>query len=338
MHTYHTHYDVSVVSDHLEVPGLGFLPVNAFVLHAAQPVVVDTGLGLPDRDFVAAVAEVIDPADVRWIWLTHPDRDHTGGLFALLDAAPKARVVTTFLGVGIMSCEHPLPLDRVYLLNPGQSLDAGDRRLAGFRPPLFDNPATVGILDTSTGVCLSSDCFGAPLPTAELAVAPDASAVSPAELRAGQLLWATVDSPWVHTVDPAKYAASFQTVREFGPSVVLSTHLPPVKGNVHGLFRTMLGAPQADVFTGPDQAALEAVLREFEPAARLTAVRTRWPGRRRAADRRGRCGGPACAATPCAASRRAVRSHIPPGCPRRWPLTWAWTSPECGSGAPSQPC
>jgi hypothetical protein len=142
MHTYHTHYDVSVVSDYLEVPGLGFLPVNAFVVHGAQPVVVDTGLGLPDRDFVAALAEVIDPADVRWIWLTHPDRDHTGGLFALLDAAPKARVVTTFLGVGIMSCERPLPMDRVYLLNPGQSLDVGDRRLTGFRPPLFDASAS----------------------------------------------------------------------------------------------------------------------------------------------------------------------------------------------------
>jgi glyoxylase-like metal-dependent hydrolase (beta-lactamase superfamily II) len=87
MHTYRASQDVSVLADYLEVPGLGFLPVNAFVIHAAQPVVVDTGLGLPDRDFVAALADVIDPADVAWIWLTHPDRDHTGGLFALLDAA-----------------------------------------------------------------------------------------------------------------------------------------------------------------------------------------------------------------------------------------------------------
>jgi flavorubredoxin len=101
MHIYRTHPEISVLGDYLEVPSLGFLPVNAFVIHAAQPVVVDTGLGLPDRDFVDSPAAVIDPADVRWIWLTHPDRDHTGGLFSLIDAAPQARVVTTFAGAGM---------------------------------------------------------------------------------------------------------------------------------------------------------------------------------------------------------------------------------------------
>lgn len=266
MRTYRAHPDVSVLSDDLEVPGLGFLPVNAFVIHAAQPVVVDTGLGLPDRDFVACLAEVIDPADVAWIWLTHPDRDHTGGLFALLDAAPRARVVTTFVGAGIMSTEHPLPMDRIFLLNPGQSLEAGDRRLTGFRPPLFDNPATVGILDTHTGICLSSDCFGAPLPTRALATAEDASAISPGDLRAAQLLWATVDSPWVHSVDPEKYAASFAPLRDFGPSAILSTHLPPVSADSETLFATLLDAPQAQAFSGPDQAALEAMLRDLQPA------------------------------------------------------------------------
>jgi hypothetical protein len=265
MHTHRDYPDVSVLRDHLEVPGLGFLAVNAFVIHAEQPVVVDTGLGLADRDFLASLASVVDPVDVRWIWLTHPDRDHTGGLFALLDAAPHARVVTTFAGAGIMSAERPLPLDRLYLLNPGQSLDVGDRRLTGFRPPLFDNPATVGVMDTSTGVCLSSDCFGAPLPTAELATAEDATAVNPDELRAAQLLWASVDSPWVHNVDPAKYAASFTPLRDFRPSAILSTHLPPVTRDSATLFTTLLDAPQATAFTGPDQAALEVMLRQFQP-------------------------------------------------------------------------
>jgi hypothetical protein len=153
--------DVTVLNDHAEVPGLGFLPVNAFVLRAEQPVVIDTGLSTADKDFVSALAEVLDPADVRWVWITHPDRDHTGGLWPLLEAAPAARLVTTFLGLGIMSLEWRVPLSRVFLLNPGQALDVGDRQLHCFRPPLFDSPSTTGFLDDRTGVLFSSDCFGA---------------------------------------------------------------------------------------------------------------------------------------------------------------------------------
>jgi hypothetical protein len=114
-------------------------------------------------------------------------------------------------------------------------------------------------------VCLSSDCFGGPMPTAELATAHDAAAVGEPDLRAAQLLWATVESPWVHSVDQAKFAASFQPLRGFGSSAIYSTHLPPAHGDGSPMFATLLDAPQAAVFTGPDQAALEAMLRTFEP-------------------------------------------------------------------------
>jgi len=64
--------DVTVLNDYAEVPGLGFLPVNAYVLHAEQPVVIDAGLSTVDKDFVSALAEVLDPADVRWHGLRTP--------------------------------------------------------------------------------------------------------------------------------------------------------------------------------------------------------------------------------------------------------------------------
>jgi len=257
---------ISALSDFLEVPGLGFLPVNAFVLEAAEPVVVDTGLGLPDRDFVAAVAEVLDPADVRWIWLTHPDRDHTGGLFALLEAAPQARLVSTFVGVGILSCETPVPIDRVFLLNPGQSLDVGDRVLQAFRPPLFDNPATVAFYDDRSRTCFSSDCFGAVMPSADLAGGADAAAMDADDLRASQLLWASVDSPWLAVVDRDRWLPSVGPLYEFAPETVLSTHLPPATGLLPQLLDTITSAPGLDPFVGPDQQALEAMLAGFEPA------------------------------------------------------------------------
>jgi hypothetical protein len=173
--------------------------------------------------------------------------------------------VTTFIGLGIMSCEWAIPLDRVFLLNAGQVLDVGDRRLRAFRPPLFDNPATTGFLDDRSGALFSSDCFGAPMPSAELATSADVRAVGDG-VRDLQLLWASVDSPWIHQVDPARFRATVDPIRAMTASAVFSTHLPPVPQPDDRLFDTVLLAPQTAPFVGPDQAALEALLATFEPA------------------------------------------------------------------------
>jgi flavorubredoxin len=257
--------DVTVLHDRAEIPGLGVLPVNSFVLHAEQPVVVDTGLSTATKDFVGQLGRVIDPADVRWIWLTHPDRDHTGGLFELLEAAPHAKLVSTFVGVGILSCQWEVPLDRVFLLNPGQDLHVGDRTLRCLRPPLFDSPVTTGFIDRKTGALFSSDCFGAPLPDDRQAGAESVQEIAPDDLRAAQLLWAAVDSPWARTVDRTGWRSTVAEFRALAPEAVFSTHLPPSVGVPETLWDTLLEAPDGPEFVGPDQAALEQLLAAFEP-------------------------------------------------------------------------
>ena len=101
--------DVVVLADSTEIPGLGHLPVNAFLLRGSQPLLVDTGLPTSSEAFLDSLWSACDPADLRWIWLTHPDRDHTGSLRQVLDAAPQARLITTFLGYGILSIDHDIP-------------------------------------------------------------------------------------------------------------------------------------------------------------------------------------------------------------------------------------
>ena len=270
MQIHRPHPDVTVLNDHLPVPTIGFLPINAFVLHAAEPVVVDTGVSLPDRGFMDLLGTVIDPKDVRWIWLTHPDRDHTGALFELLEAAPQAKVVTTFLSVGIMSTDRPLPMDRVHLINPGQTLDVGDRKLSAFRPPLFDSPATVGFFDPRSRTCVASDCFGGPMSTPDLAEGDDVRDVPADDLRSAQLLWATVDSPWIHVADKDAYLKTVEPLRAMDPQTILSSHLPPVVGGTAACLDMLSAAPMADPYVGPDQKALEEMLASFEPAAPAT--------------------------------------------------------------------
>jgi hypothetical protein len=252
--------DVSAIRDAVEIPGFGALPINAFVLHGQQPVLVDTGRPMERRAFLDALASAIDPKDIRWIWLTHPDRDHMGALFDVLDLAPEARLVTTFMAAGYMTVEFDVPMHRLYLLNPGQSLDIGDRKLHAFRPPLFDSPMTVGFYEDRNGTCFSSDCFGGLLSDAAAADADDIGALPADAVRGGQLAWAVGDSPWVLNVDRAKFAATYQHFRTYDPKRVLSTHLPPAEDKLDTLLGMLAEVPDQEELVEPDQAAMEQMM------------------------------------------------------------------------------
>ncbi len=255
--TYKAAPDIDVLTSSFPVPGFGLIPINAFVLHAAEPVLIDTGAVVESEDFMTALRSVIDPADLRWIWLTHTDFDHIGSLHRLLAENPQIRVITTFLGVGIMSLSAPLPMDRVYLVNPGQTISVGDRALKAVRPPAFDNPITTGLHDDRSGALFSADCFGALLAD----VPQSAEDLSDDELHQGQVFWATVDSPWLHAVDRALLAKSLNEFRELHPSLVLSSHLPAASGaSLERLLSSLEAVPAAAPFVGPDQAALEQML------------------------------------------------------------------------------
>jgi flavorubredoxin len=208
-------------------------------------------------EFITALRSVIDPADLKWLWLTHTDFDHIGSLPQLLTENPDLRVITTFLGVGIMSLFAPLPMDRVNLVNPGESIVVGDRTLTAIKPPAFDNPSTTGFRDDKSGAFFSSDCFGALLQ----AVPESASDLSADELRQGQVFWGTVDSPWLHKVDRGVFAKELNGIRGLDPSMVLSSHLPAAPGSMlESLLASLEAVPAAEPFVGPDQAALEAML------------------------------------------------------------------------------
>jgi flavorubredoxin len=252
--------DIEVLTSDFPIPGYGLVPINAFVIKGSEPILVDTGSAIESNEFMPALRKVIDPADLKWLWLTHTDFDHMGSLHQLLTENPKLRVITTFLGVGIMSLIDPLPMDRVYLLNPGEKLTAGNRTLTALRPPAFDNPSTTGFYDDKSGILFSSDCFGALLSK----VPQNAADLSDADLRDGQVFWATIDAPWLHKADQGIFAKELDIIRKMEPKMILSSHLPPAPGNMtEKLLASLATVPRAQPFVGPNQAALEQMLQKM---------------------------------------------------------------------------
>jgi flavorubredoxin len=260
--------DIYVLPSEFPAPGMGTLPVNAYVIKSSEPVLVDTGLHQDVDGFQRALESVIDPEEIKWLYLTHPDQDHVGSLSATMTRATQARLVTTYFGLGILSLSMQVPLDRVYFLNPGDRLDIGDRSISVVRPPTFDNPATTAFIESKSGALFSSDCFGALLPeTAEWATDIDQET-----LRQAQVLWATMDTPWIHRVDRSRFAEELNQVRQMQPELVLSAHLPPAKAITDWLLGSLAATPDSPEFVGPNQAALQAMLAEMTGAPASASV------------------------------------------------------------------
>lgn len=254
--------DVVVLPTHLDVPGVGTILVNSFVLMSAQPMLVDSGLGVDEAEFVEALRSVIDPAELKWIWLTHDDSDHTGSLQTVMGLAPEARLAVHGLGALRLSTCWPVPLDRVHALALGDRLDVGDRTLVALRPPTFDNPMSTGIFDESTRTLFSVDAFGAILPD----VTQDVNDVAESDLTGGMVAWTTFDSPWAHLTDRSRFEEVLDGVRRLDPERILPSHLPAASGRVDQFLKVVGSVPDADPFVAPDAATFAGI------AAQLGAV------------------------------------------------------------------
>ena len=248
------------------IPTVGNLPVNSYLIRGAEPTVIDTGITPEVPEFDVALREVIDPNDIRWIVVTHADRDHVGALGRLLTEAPNATVVASLVTFGVMSVgSEPIPPERAFLVRDGSTRDIGDRTLRAVRPPMFDNPGTLAFFDPRQNILFSADCFGAPFTTPDGALAEDVAAIPDDELEPAQLLWGSVDSPWAHYVEEPRFADNLNRFLQDRPDKVLGTHLPPIHGNLDRHVKSLTKLPSSPPYVTADQAALEAFMAEMAP-------------------------------------------------------------------------
>lgn len=250
--------DVHVLPTSLPLPGTGVvLPINAYVLLADEPVLVDAGIGVDSDEFLDALTSIVDLNALRWVWLTHDDADHTGSIQRVLEAAPHARLVTNAFSALRMATWWPVPFDRVHAVRAGDRLPVGDRTLLAVSPPLFDSPLSIGFLDEATGSFFSVDSFGALLPEAT----EDAAQVPHDALAGGMLAWALADSPWTQLVDRQRFSQVLDGVRRLEPTSIFSSHLPAASGtSLERFLEVLASVPGAEPAVAPNHEEFEHML------------------------------------------------------------------------------
>lgn len=221
-----------------------YLPVNSLLIRGNEPVIVDTGAPIHRQLWLEQVFSLVDPQDVRWIFLSHDDGDHIGGLADAMAMCQSATLVTNFFATERLSLERQLPLQRLRWLEPGDSFDAGDRRMRLVLPPIFDGPATRGLFDERTGVLWGVDSFAA-LTTGAVYHREGL----PAELYSETFaLLNSLISPWHQWLDQVRYGRHVDSVAELHPNTIATAHGPVLTGGAIGeafdRVRAMAGVPR----------------------------------------------------------------------------------------------
>jgi glyoxylase-like metal-dependent hydrolase (beta-lactamase superfamily II) len=245
--------DVWVLASSQSAPGHGVLPVNAFLLRDDPAILIDTGLSSEADEFMDRLWSLVGRTDLAAVFLTHEDADHAGNLLGVLDAAPKARLVTNYVTLGKLLERTAIPLDRVDVVNPGDRVPRTSRPLTVLRPPVYDAPGTVGLHDAATGVVVTADAFGAYLPQP----AGDASEVPVEELVSGLVTFNRVNHPWTAVADAGRFGAALDAVAALAPTVLLSSHAPPAGQGVNLLIDALRCLPELEEYIAPDQQAFE---------------------------------------------------------------------------------
>ena len=246
---------------HSVQPALGqplFVYLNSLVILGAEPMIVDTGTIANREQWLKDVFSLVEPENVRWIFLSHDDVDHTGNLDETLSACPNAQLVCNWAMIERHTNCFDFPLPRCRWIMDGDTLDIGDRTLVAMRPPVYDSPTTRGLFDPMTGVYWAVDSFATPLPDPKVGVA---------DLDAefwdfGLALFALgAVSPWLSMVDETKYGRYVDGVQGLDITTIASCHSPVIEGpfieRAFARIRELPSLPPLDI---PDQSVLDQII------------------------------------------------------------------------------
>jgi flavorubredoxin len=235
-----------------------FVYINSMVILGEEPVIVDTGSPANRRQWLEDVFSLVEPGDVRWIFISHDDVDHTGNLDEVLSACPHAQLVCNWALVERYSNCFDFPLSRCRWVMDGESFDVGDRTLLALRPPAYDSPTTRGLFDPTTGVYWAVDSFATPLPDPAAAVAD----LDPEFWREALAMFALgAVSPWISLVDHDKYGEYVSRTQSLDIATIASCHSPVIEGPfIEQVFARFRELPSLGPLALPDQSVLEQII------------------------------------------------------------------------------
>jgi flavorubredoxin len=131
---------------------------NQFLIDDDEPALIHTGTFPLYGDVRAAVAEVLDPARLRYVIVPHFEADECGGMGRFVAEAPDAALICSAVGarINLQQWDYGGPFRGV---QDGDAIDLGKRRLRFWETPHVHHWDSMMVVEETTASLFPSDLF-----------------------------------------------------------------------------------------------------------------------------------------------------------------------------------
>jgi anaerobic nitric oxide reductase flavorubredoxin len=132
---------------------------NAYLILDRKKALIDLSKALKTDEFFHQVEERTPLGELDYIVLNHLEPDHTGVIHTLRKLAPRAVILGSAKMKEMLASFYDLS-ENVRVVEDGEVLDLGERKLQFFYTPFVHWPETMVTYDTSEKILFSCDAFG----------------------------------------------------------------------------------------------------------------------------------------------------------------------------------
>ena len=132
---------------------------NAYLIIDKHITLIDTVKHYMVDEMMDRIRSVIDPKKIDYIISNHVEMDHSGGLPAILETIPNAKVITSTRGEIGLKKHYKTPMN-LQVVQSGDTLSIGKRTLAFVHIPMVHWPDSMVTYSPTDQILFSNDAFG----------------------------------------------------------------------------------------------------------------------------------------------------------------------------------